>query len=94
MDREKVLNLARLSRIAVSDAEADKLSSQFDSILAYVDKVKEVRGGNTLKKSGDFSLKNVMREDGEPHEPGKYTRDFLREAPSKKGDYIKVKKIL
>jgi len=96
MNKEKVLDLAKLARIKISDEEAESLSHEFESILNYVGEVREVGKFDKPDKFNkeEFPIRNVMREDGEPHEPGKYTRDFLREAPSKKGDYIKVKKIL
>lgn len=39
-------------------------------------------------------LKNVFREDKEPHEPGEYTEKLLKEVPEEKDGYVKVKKIL
>lgn len=91
MDKEKVLDLAKLARIDISDNEAKKLSLEFDAILGYVGEVKGV-SGNT--DTDDFVSKNVMREDGNTHESGLYTEDILQQAPSREGDYIKVKKIL
>lgn len=92
MDREKVLNLAKLARIEISEVEAINLSHEFDAILGYVGEVKSVssRGVN----SGVSSVINRMREDGNPHESGIYTEKILSQAPAREGDYIKVKKIL
>jgi len=42
MDKDKVLSLAKLARIEISDAEAVSLSHEFDAILGYVSEVKEV----------------------------------------------------
>lgn len=94
MDKEKVLALAKLSRIDISDSEAESLSHEFESILNYVGEVKSIKA-NSLELSADsFSIRNVMREDNAGHESGIYTEKILNEAPSREGDFIKVKKIL
>lgn len=90
MDKDKVLNLTKLSRIKIDDAEAEKLSYEFDSILNYVSEVRGV--GKSVQE--EFPVRNVMREDGEPHESGIYTEKILEQAPSHEKNYIKVKKIL
>ena len=89
-----MLDLAKLARIEISDAEAEKLSREFDAILGYVSEVKEVvpeQHSNILKNVGVF---NVMREDANPHESGIYTEKILNEAPARQDNFIKVKKIL
>lgn len=95
MDKDKVLKLAELARIKIGDAEAENLSREFESILGYVSEVKKVDKLNKSDKlSKDFAIRNVFREDSEGHESGLYTEKILSQAPSRKGDYIKVKKIL
>ncbi len=94
MDKEKVLKLAKLARIKIEDTEAEKLSGEFEAILNYVSEVKAVSGGTVEKKPSDFPLRNIMREDGEGHESGIYTEKMLSQAPSREGNYLKVKKIL
>ncbi|MDP3763117.1 MAG: Asp-tRNA(Asn)/Glu-tRNA(Gln) amidotransferase subunit GatC [bacterium] len=97
MDREKVLNLAKLARIEIGNEEAESLSHEFDAILSYVGEIKNA--GFKIKDSGfmnkdKFAVCNVMREDSKPHEAGIYTKKILEQAPAREGDYIKVKKIL
>src|SRR3989344_6559613 len=99
MDKDKVLSLAKLARIEISDAEAVSLSHEFDAILGYVSEVKEVDKLDKLDKldkfnKEEFPIRNVLREDNEPHTSGLYTEKILNEAPSREGNYIKVKKIL
>ncbi|MBI2087076.1 MAG: Asp-tRNA(Asn)/Glu-tRNA(Gln) amidotransferase subunit GatC [Candidatus Zambryskibacteria bacterium] len=97
MNKEKVLNLAKLARIKISDAEAESLSHEFDSILDYVGQIKNA-GFKVqdlgLKNEEKFPIRNVLRKDGEPHESGIYTEGILAQAPARDGNYIKVKKIL
>ena len=91
MDKEKVLNLAKLARIELKDDEVESLSREFSAILNYVGEVREVMSEQPSEIS---PLRNVMREDAKPHESGLYTQKILEQAPAKEGGYIKVKKIL
>ncbi|MEK7177048.1 MAG: Asp-tRNA(Asn)/Glu-tRNA(Gln) amidotransferase subunit GatC [Patescibacteria group bacterium] len=97
MDKEKVLNLAKLARIELRDDEAESLTKEFASILDYVGEVKEVAGQKnvTSKQSAkDYPLRNILRKDREPHETSLYTKEVIEQAPLKGNNYIKVKKIL
>lgn len=92
MNAEEVLKLAKLARIGVSAEEAESLSHEFEAILGYVGQVKEV--GVSITKESPWGLRNVVREDTNPHESGIYTDAVLENAPAKEKGYIKVKKIL
>lgn len=97
MDREKVLKLAKLARIELSDDEALNLSHEFDSILNYVGEVK--KAGLNISKSAeldkkDFHLRNILREDAEAHDSGLYTEKLLEQAPDRDASFVRVKKIL
>jgi aspartyl-tRNA(Asn)/glutamyl-tRNA(Gln) amidotransferase subunit C len=94
MNKEEVLKLAKLARIDISEAEAESLSKEFGSILSYVGEIKNANLTHVEAKKEDFMLRNVMREDTEPHESGIHTEALLNEAPKRKGDYVEVKKIL
>lgn len=89
-----MLNLAKLARIEIADVEAEKLATEFDAILGYVGEVQKITDNQQPTADKEPALKNVMREDGKPHEPGIYTERILSQAPKREGDYLKVKKIL
>jgi aspartyl/glutamyl-tRNA(Asn/Gln) amidotransferase C subunit len=93
MTREEIERLATLARIEVNETEADALAKDITEILGYVAVVDEITGKGTYEKQVG-KLNTVLREDGEPHEAGKYTEDLLAEAPVRAKDYIQVKKIL
>ena len=88
---EEVTHLAKLVRVGLTDEEKRRFQKDLESILAYVSEIKQAVGDapHTLP-----SHRNVFREDGEPHEAGIYTEALLRPAPSREGNYIKVKKVL
>jgi aspartyl/glutamyl-tRNA(Asn/Gln) amidotransferase C subunit len=95
MDKDKVLQLASLARIKISDTEATNLSEEFEGILSYVSEIEKAEGKtNNEKKPENFSIKNVIREDANPNPSGEYTEILLNEAPAREGNYFKVKKIL
>ena len=93
MKKEDIEHLASLSRITLHDDEINELSSDISEILEYVSVVNEI----TSESSGEKKvgpLNTVLREDGEPHEPGIYSEDLLNAVPARDRNYIKVKKIL
>jgi aspartyl/glutamyl-tRNA(Asn/Gln) amidotransferase C subunit len=79
--------------IAVSAEEKESLRKSMDSILNYVEQVQKVsKDLGSERKAG--LLRNVMREDNNPHESGIFTEVLLSAAPKRDGQYLKVKKIL
>ncbi len=95
MNSAEVLKLAKLARIEIQPTEAESLSHEFDAILKYVSDVKEVAHAEVATpRYGEITPINAMREDNTPHESGIYTEKLLNEAPERKENYIKVKKIL
>lgn len=92
MELKDIEKLAELSRIEMSDEEKVKILGEMGSILGFIDQIQGADISITEREAGE--VRNVMREDGEPHESGKYTEDILREAPKTREGYVEVKKIL
>jgi aspartyl-tRNA(Asn)/glutamyl-tRNA(Gln) amidotransferase subunit C len=89
---EEVRKLAALARISIPDEKLESFAKEFDGILAYVGKLDELslpEGVRTVP-----AVRNVMREDGEAHEAGKYTEKLVEQFPEREGDYLKVKQII
>lgn len=91
--KEEVQKLADLSLLAVTEQELERFTGEIDGILNYVSEL------STLTAEHDATpavpeLRNVMREDANPHEPGLYTEALLAAAPDRKDGYVRVKKIL
>ena len=89
---EEVKKLAALARISIGEAELEKFTKEFDSILAYVGQLEKLE----LPQAGEVRppLRNVMREDGGPHESGKYTEALVAQFPKADGNYLEVKQII
>lgn len=100
MNKAEVLKLAGLARIEISDSEAESLSGEFEAILGYVADIKKVARPSDLSQpspklgEGKGGVYNVFRIDENPHESGMYTENILKNAPSREGDLLSVKKIL
>jgi len=91
IDEAHIEKLAALSRISVSKEEKTKLAHDIDAILSYIEDIQKLDISDE-KTAGE--VRNVMREDGEPHEGGRYSEALLREAPETEGGYVVVKKII
>jgi aspartyl/glutamyl-tRNA(Asn/Gln) amidotransferase C subunit len=89
---EEVKKLSALARIRVEDSELEKFTSEFDAILAYVGQLESLRFPESGVRRPE--LRNVMREDGEPHETGKYTEKLVEQFPTRDGDALSVKQII
>lgn len=88
---EDIKNLANLSRIELTDEEAEKMTTEVDSILGYVGQIQSITGDMDREIP---KLRNVMRDDEVTNEPNEYTEKLLNNAPSRDGNYLKVKNIL
>lgn len=90
---EEVQKLASLARIRIEDAELEKFTKEFDSILAYVGQLEKLDLPDDL--SGEIPpLHNVMREDGPAKPAGTYTEKLAAQFPEREGDLLVVKQII
>ncbi len=83
--------LAVLARIEVPDAELEKLERYIPDILKFVETIQKADVSNVAPTP---ELRNVMREDGEPHESGIYTEKLLAQAPERQGNRLAVKQVI
>jgi aspartyl-tRNA(Asn)/glutamyl-tRNA(Gln) amidotransferase subunit C len=90
--RDEVAHLARLSRIALSDAELDHLAPQLDQIITAVAQVQEVAADGIPPTSHATGLTNVYRDD-EPR-PCLSPADALAAAPAVEQQRFRVPRIL
>jgi aspartyl-tRNA(Asn)/glutamyl-tRNA(Gln) amidotransferase subunit C len=90
---EEVKKLAALARLEIKEDELKTFTRELDAILAYVGQLESldisIEPGRTKQP-----LRNVMREDGEPHESGKYTEAIAKQFPAREGDALSVKQII
>ena len=90
--RDEVAHLARLSRIALTDAELDHLAPQLDQIITAVAQVQEVAAEGIPPTSHATGLTNVFRDDVPV--PCLGTDAALDQAPEVELQRFKVPRIL
>ena len=88
IDRDQVLHVARLARLALTDEEVERFGAQLNAILDAVSKVSELDLADVPPTAHPLDLANVWGDD-EPHEC--LTPDAaLGNAPDRDGDYFRV----
>ena len=92
LSRKDVLTIAKLARLAVSDAEAYALSRDLASILTYVEKLSALDVTQVPATTHAVELATLLRAD-EPA-PSLSTDLALRDAPERLGDGFGVPKII
>lgn len=89
--KEEIKKMASLARMELEEKEIESLTLEVDSILGYVGQVSNISGN---LKNEVSETHNVLRSDIPQNEKNQYTEDILNNAPSREGNYLKVKKIL
>jgi aspartyl-tRNA(Asn)/glutamyl-tRNA(Gln) amidotransferase subunit C len=90
--RDEVAHLARLARLAVTDAELDLFAGQLDVILGSVARVGEVAADDIPPTSHAVPLENVFRQD--VRVPGLEQEQALAGAPAAEDGRFRVPRIL
>ena len=86
--RDEVAHLARLSRLAVTDAELDVFAGQLEVIIAAVSRVDEVAADDIPPMSHAVPLENVFRAD--ERRPGLSQEQALAGAPAAEDGRFRV----
>lgn len=96
MNKEEVKKIADLARLEISDEESEKMAGEIDSILGYIDQIKnaEIDSSDSKSRIENAGVRNIMREDKDPHLKGENTKDLIEETPDSQDNLIKVNKIL
>lgn len=87
----EIEKLAQLARIKLDDAEKQGLTKEIDSILTYVDQIKEATVDIDYTPVPG-SVHNAFREDNAVVD--EHREALLNEAPDREGEFVAVKKII
>ena len=93
LTRDDVRKLASLSRISVTDDEADALSEDLSAILGYVEQLSSVDTEGLQPTNQVTGLTNVFRKD-EVTNYGYEPSDLLKNVPKVQDNQIKVKRMI
>jgi aspartyl-tRNA(Asn)/glutamyl-tRNA(Gln) amidotransferase subunit C len=92
ISREDVEHVARLARLALSDAELERMREQLNGILGYIDKLRALDTAGVEGTSHAVPLVNVMRDDAVV--PGLPLAAALANAPDRSGGAFRVPRII
>lgn len=90
--KKEVEYVARLARLALGEEEKEKITTQLDSILGYMDKLNKLDTKNVEPTSHVLPINNVWRQD--EVKPSLTQEEILANAPEKQEGFFKVKKII
>ena len=90
--RNEVEYVATLARLSLKDDEIDALTSDMDSILAYVEKLNELDTGDIVPTAHAVPVENAFRED--QVRPSLGMEKALKNAPKSENGCFRVPKVI
>ena len=90
--RQEVEHVARLARLALSEAERERMRAQLDAILTYIDKLNQLDTTEVEPTSHVIPMTNVFRED--EVRPSLAQEQALANAPDRQETLFRVPRIL
>ena len=91
-DKKSLLKLGKLARISISDDKLNNLSQDLNSILEFVDQLKEIKTDQVDPTSNSLNQKLEVRDDKVENKNS--TEDVLENAPEKEMDFFVVPKVI
>jgi len=92
IDAQQVRKVAKLARLALTDAEIEEFTGQLGAILQYVEKMNELDTADVEPLAHCLPIHNVFRADEVQESLG--TEKTLANAPDRDGSFFRVPKIL
>ncbi|HKX04392.1 MAG TPA: Asp-tRNA(Asn)/Glu-tRNA(Gln) amidotransferase subunit GatC [Methylomirabilota bacterium] len=89
---QEVDHVARLARLDLSAADKERMRSELDGILTYIDKLRALDTRDVEPTSHAVPVTNVMRDDVE--RPSLPVTDMLANAPDPHREMFRVPKII
>ena len=91
-DKKSLLKLGKLARISISDDKLNNLSKDLNSILEFVDQLKEIKTDQVDPTSTSLNQKLEVRDD--KVDTKNSAEDVLENAPEKEMDFFVVPKVI
>ena len=92
VDKDTVNKIARLSRIAISEQEAEKMVGELNGILAWVEQLSEVDVSGVEPMTA--VIPNTLRLRDDVVTDGNIRDKVLANAPAKEGIFFGVPKVI
>lgn len=94
VSRKEVEYVASLARLNLAPEEKEKIFQQFNVILDYINRLKELNLAGVEPTTHVLQLKNVFRKDRSQEKGGELLAEVLKEAPDKAGGLFKVPPVI
>ena len=91
-DKKSLLKLGKLARISISEDKLKNLSKDLNSILEFVDQLKEIKTNQVDPISNSLNQKLEVRDDKVDNKNS--TEDILENAPEQEMDFFVVPKVI
>lgn len=91
LSSKDVEHVARLARLGITEEEVVRYRDQLRNILQHIEVLNRADTSKVPATAHPLEERNVMRDD--VREPSLPVEDVLRNAPSREGDFFKVKAI-
>ncbi len=92
VNRETIEHVAELSRLNLTETEKERLTSEMEKIISYVDKLNELDTSDVKPMEHVIPIRNVLREDKTEKS---YDREkILANAPFREDGCFKVPKVV
>lgn len=92
IDVDQVRKVAKLARLALTEAEIEEFTGQLGAILGYVEKMNELDTSQVEPLAHCLPISNILRPDEVQESLG--TERTLANAPDSDGPFFRVPKIL
>lgn len=90
LSKEDVLNVAKLARIELTDAEVEKFQKQLSGVLSYIEQLQQVDTKGIVETAQVTGLENVTRPDALINCPDDERVAAINEAPQTVGNMVRV----
>jgi aspartyl-tRNA(Asn)/glutamyl-tRNA(Gln) amidotransferase subunit C len=90
--RAEVEHVARLARLELSDDEKERMTTQLDAILGYMETLNTLNTADVEPTATVIPMVSVMRDD--EVRPSLDREDALANAPEREGAYFRVPRII
>ena len=90
--QQQVRHVARLSRLELTDAQAERFAEQLAHVLEHVGKLEQVDVTGVEPMAHALDLANVLRDDAE--QQGLTSDQALANAPDRNPPFFKVPKVI
>lgn len=94
LSKEKILHLAHLARLTLSDEEINKYQKQFGETIDYIKNLDELDTANVKPTNSVVDLKNVTYKDGTASKNGLTVKEATQNAKKVKENEFFVDRIM